>query len=565
MVGYGIFAFAVLQVTEPIMHGAHLPEWVLKVVLVALVLCFPVAVILAWVYDLTAQGVKRTPSAMAPGAPRFGNSRLLLPLAVSAAVLAIAAGGAGAWYAWKRTSEQRSAVAVGIAPSIAVLPFKDLSPSHDQEYFSDGMAEEILSALSKVHGLRVPGRTSSFSLKGKNARLEQVGRELRVEHVLEGSVRRSGSKVRISAEVVKVSDGERLWSQSFDRELTDVFAVQDEIAQAVVDALRVKLLPSQAPLVKEYRTTNKEAYESYLLGKHFAQSLTEASQTRASVALERAVALEPAWPQAWAALAQVRMGMGMLDLVQWDEARRGSSAAASRAVELAPDLAEALAARAYARLYEWDWAGAKADIERALQRAPEDLQAVGTMAFYFVSLGRPAEAIGWAQRFVEKDPLSGYAWNRLGVALANSGRFEDARQAYLRALEADPQSDFIPINLGYSLIGAGRAPEALAVCGPLGRGGLTCMALAHHALGQAAEAQRALDEFQGNSSANALVPIARVHAWRGDAERAFELLERARVAHARLINNVASDTFFRPLHGDPRWKPFLRKLGLPTD
>ena len=171
MIGYGVFAFAVLQVTEPIMHGADLPNWVLKAVLVALVLGFPVAVILAWAYDLTAQGVKRTPSATGPGAPRFGRSRLLLPLAVAAGVLAIAAAGAGGWYAWKRASERGSAAsAPALAPSIAVLPFADMSPGKDQDYFADGIAEEILGALSRVGGLRVPGRLVELLVQGQERR-----------------------------------------------------------------------------------------------------------------------------------------------------------------------------------------------------------------------------------------------------------------------------------------------------------------------------------------------------------------------------------------------------------
>jgi TolB-like protein/tetratricopeptide (TPR) repeat protein len=492
----------------------------------------------------------------------FTRPRSRLVALLAGAGILVALTGVG-WYASRGSHPQAASEAA--RPSIAVLPFDDLSPGHDQEHFSDGIAGEILNGLARVEGLKVPGRASSFWFKGKRADPPEIARKLGVTHLLEGSVRHAGGRLRIDAEVVRAADGSRLWAQTFDREQADVFAIQDEIAGAVVAALRVKLLPSQVPVATEYRPASQEAYQSYLLGTRFTQSLSNASQKRAAVALERAVALEPAWPQAWAALAQGRLVMGMLGLVDWDEARRGSSAAAGRAVELAPDLAEALAARAHARLYEWDWAGAKADLDRALQRAPEDVQAVGTMAFYFLSVGRPAEAVNWAQRFVEKDPLSGYAWNRLGVVLSDSGRFEDARQAYLRALEADPQSDFIPVNLGYALIAAGRAPEALACCEPLGQGGLTCMALAHHALGQAADAQRALDELQRIPSANALVPIARVHAQRGDAERAFELLDRARVAHVRLINNVAGDAFFRPLHRDPRWKAFLRKLGLPPD
>ena len=248
MIGYGVFAFAVLQVTEPIMHGADLPNWVLKAVLVGLVLGFPLAVILAWIFDLTAQGVKRTPSSTDPQAPRFGRSRFLLPLAASAAVLAVAAAGAGAWYAWKRAAQAPPAAGVpGAGPSIAVLPFTDMNPGKEQDYFGDGIAEEILGALSRVGGLRVPGRSSSFWFKGKNVDPAEIARKLGVTHLLEGSVRRSGSKLRISAEVVKASNGERVWSETYERELTDVFAIQDEIARSVVRELAPMLLARTPP------------------------------------------------------------------------------------------------------------------------------------------------------------------------------------------------------------------------------------------------------------------------------------------------------------------------------
>ena len=197
-------------------------------------------------------------------------------------------------------------------PSIAVLPFKNLSADQDQEYFSDGVAEEILAALARVPGLWVPGRTSSFSFKGRGTTLEDIGRELKVEHVLEGSVRRSGSKVRVSAEVVKAGTGERIWSQSFDRELTDIFAVQDAIARAVAEALRVKLVPGQSRSSKEYRPTSQDAYQNYLLGAHFARSFSPDSQLRAIRAFGDAVRVDPRFGVAWAGLADAAITAGIL-------------------------------------------------------------------------------------------------------------------------------------------------------------------------------------------------------------------------------------------------------------
>jgi TolB-like protein len=264
MVGYGVFAFAVLQVTEPVLHAYDLPAWALTAVVTALAVGFPIAVLLAWAYDLTAQGVKRTPSAA--GAPLSRSARFLMPLSVAGAVLALAAGGGGAWYVWKRAVEQRrDPGAAGAKPSVAVLSFADLSPGHDQEYLADGVAEEVLNGLAQVDGLRVVGRSTAFSYKGKGKKVEEIGRELGVGAVLEGSVRRLGDRVRITAQLVHASDASTIWSQSFDRATADLFAVQDEIGKAVVEALRVRLLPGRSS-ARAGGTTNPEALQFFLLG-----------------------------------------------------------------------------------------------------------------------------------------------------------------------------------------------------------------------------------------------------------------------------------------------------------
>ena len=231
-------------------------------------------------------------------------------------------------------------------PSIAVLPFADMSPGKDQEYLSDGIAEEILNVLARVPGLWVPGRTSSFYFKGKDAKLEDIGRELKVDHVLEGSVRRAGNKVRVSAEVVKAGTGERIWSQTFDRELSDIFAVQDEIAGAVVEALRVKFFSGLGSMTKEYRPKSQDAYQSYLLGRHFGTGMSGDYNRRAIAALQKAVELDPNYPQAWAALGGAYVRAGVTGAPLPAEVRRKAHVAVSRAIELAPDLPDVLAARA---------------------------------------------------------------------------------------------------------------------------------------------------------------------------------------------------------------------------
>src|SRR2546425_6412349 len=242
LVGYGIAAFAVLQIVEPVMHGLHWPDVVLSYVVVALAVGFPLVVSLAWIFDVKDGRIEKTPPAA-----RMNRARLALVL-LTIGVLAAAPG--TVWYFYVRQIHKGAEV----APSIAVLPFVNLSSDKEQEYFSDGIAEEILNALAQVRGLRVIGRTSSFSVKGKNEDLRAIGEKLNASNLLEGSVRKSGARVRITAQLVEAADGSHLWSQQFDREMTDVFAVQDEIARAVVVALRLKLLPPQSGALDEQRT-----------------------------------------------------------------------------------------------------------------------------------------------------------------------------------------------------------------------------------------------------------------------------------------------------------------------
>jgi TolB-like protein len=278
LVGYGIAAFAVLQIIEPIMHGLHWPDVVLSYVVVALAAGFPVVVALAWIFDVRAGRIERT-----PGPPLRARFALAL---VGIGVLAAAPG--LVWYFIARRAP------VAVAPSIAVLPFADMSPGKDQEYFSDGIAEEILDALAQVEGLRAAGRTSSFSFKGKSEDLGAIAEKLHVAHVLEGSVRKEANRVRITAQLIAAADGYHVWSKTFERELTGVFAVQDEIAAAVVEAMKLKLLAKQ-------RVTNPEAYAQYLLAKELVRQHPNRKPVVAAYA--RSIALDPGHAPSWAALS----------------------------------------------------------------------------------------------------------------------------------------------------------------------------------------------------------------------------------------------------------------------
>jgi TolB-like protein/tetratricopeptide (TPR) repeat protein len=568
MVAYGIFAFAVLQVVEPIMHGAGLPDWVLKAVLVALAAGFPVALILAWLFDLTSQGVIRTPEASGVGGIHFSRGRLAVLLVVVGLLGALPGIG---WYSWKKTGERGVGEATAAAPSIAVLPFADMSEGHDQEYFADGVAEEILNALAHLEGLRVPGRTSSFWFKGKNAKLAEIGRELNVTHVLEGSVRRAGNRLRVTAQVVNVADGGHLWSETFDRDQADVFAVQDQVAKAVADALKLKLLPGTRPPTSGARTTSLVAYEQYLLGRQLRGMGRPDTMPAARDAFQRAVDLDPGFAAAYAGLSHAWSDMGGYLAQGPEDVVRFASfqhEAAERALALAPDSPDGLVARADYRLsYAWDWSGALADTDRVASLGGADWMAHTTRARALAALGRLAEAVASARRATEVDPLARGAWTNLANQLIEAGDAPGAERAARRGLMVAPGSAIASFNLGLALFQQGRYQEASGEFegNPFEWWRLEGRAIVTHRLGRERESRAALEALEAGYAGISAFQIAEAHAVRGERDAAFQWLERARRQHDGGLEAVRSDSLLAPLHPDPRWKPFLRKLNLPVD
>jgi len=562
MVGYGIFAFAVLQVAEPIMHGAGLPDWVLKALLVALAVGFPVALLMAWLFDLTAQGVRRTPSARESGGIYFSRRRL------SALLLAVGLVGAlpgVAWYLWKRSAERGPGKAAGaVTPSIAVLPFADMSPQKDQEYFADGVAEEILNALAQVEGLLVVGRTSSFSFKGQREDLRIIGGKLGVETILEGSVRKVGQRLRVTAQLVKAADGYHLWSQVFDRDAADLFAVQEEIARAVVAALSRRLAPGQ---VHVPRAASRDAYDLVLQGRLGLREQSLDGARQALERFERAAALDPAYAQAWAGVAEAAaMLWGYADEPAPELATRAFTAA-ERAIALAPGQPDGYRTRGVIRRdRDRDWAGARADLERAVALGPADPDAAAQLALLLSQVGEQRAAVAEARRATTVDPLSPVAWGGLGLQLTMADDLPGGRAAIERALALSRSSLFAVQTLLSNFVLAGQPAEALARAEGLEEGWLRswATALALHGLGRPQASAEALDTLARRYGTVAAYQVAEVHAWRGELDQAFEWLNRAVVQWDPGLCITRADPLLRALHRDPRWPALLRRLNLPV-
>jgi TolB-like protein/Tfp pilus assembly protein PilF len=497
LAGYAVVSFAVLQVAEQVLQRLHLPDSMLSVVVILLGIGFPITAALAWVLDSTAKGIARAPADA--GAGRRG-ARLAL-LLVSLGLFA-AAPGLVYFFVWPRTarhaSETMKESAVPMTPSIAVLPFADMSPQKDQEYLSGGIAEEILNELSRVDGLKVAGRTSSFSFKGKGEDSAVITRRLNVAHLLEGSVRKDGNRVRISAQLVRGRDGLHLWSETFDRDLTGVFAIQDEIARAVVEALRVKLLPAQEPASADRRSPNPEVHEQYLLGReHMRRGIVERNLRLAAEAYKKALALDPDYAPAWAGLswALSLLGDQAATSAGRAEAQQRSLAAAEKAIALGPGLPDGYLERAYIRQSAWDWAGAQADLERALALSPGDAREHVGRGSILMSLGRVREGVETLRKTVDLDPLYGRPWVLLAQAQIELGDMATARAALERARELAPDGPFVWHLLGVTSLLEGQPAAALAAFERSPRETFRIMgvALARHGLGQTAAAQEALE------------------------------------------------------------------------
>jgi TolB-like protein len=480
--------------------------------------------------------------------------------------IAVAAG--LAYAAWHHGRGLAPAAEAG-APSVAVLAFADMSPGKDQGYLGDGVAEEVLNGLAQVDGLRVVGRTTSFSYKGKDRKVEEIGRELGVGAVLEGSVRRSGDRVRITAQLVRTSNAATIWSQSFERNLADVFALQDEIGKAVVDALRVRLLPGKV-IARTGGSTNPDALQQYLVGR---DRMRTGDSPKALEAFEKAVAIDPRFALAWAGIANAIVTIEATVALEGKQARRKRAReAAEKAVELAPGLSDAWLARADVHFWlENDWRGQKADLERARPLAPGDPLVALSSGFSHQANGDLDAAIAEFERAVAIEPRVWQGWMNGWLALCTArisrGDHEQGRAACRRALELFPDYDEPRWGLGMDLIVTGQPEEALAE-GDRCRnqeGYPACLkALALHDLGRRGEARAVLDRVEAKWGKDGAYQVAEIHAWMGDADGAFAWLERARIQRDTGMFWLKTDPLLKRIRGDPRWAELLRRAELPS-
>jgi len=574
---YLVGAWLIVQVASTVLPMFGAPEWLPRSIVILLVIGFVPALIFSWAFELTAQGLKREEEVKANESIAPKTGRRIDRLIIAVLVLAVA------YFAFDKfvLAPQREATAGTTANSVAVLAFDNLSDDKGSEYFSDGISEELLTILQKIPGLHVAARTSAFSFKGKNATAQEIGQKLGVAHLVEGSVRKAGDIVRIAARLTQATTGEEQWSENYTRNLKDVFAVQTELAQTIVEQLKGQLtngvanpttkaeIESQVRDAAKGGTKNVEAHESYLQGWFFLHRHSEKETDQARVAFERAVQLDPRFALAWAGLGQAHV---------WDcnygteGGQQGFNAhliaarqAVDRALSIEPKLPEALYPRAVIETnFDYNWKGAAETLREALVLAPQDpalLMEAGNLA---QARGELAQALDFFRRAVALDPVNAQARAFLANGLSNSGKQKEARAEYHRVIELNPAAPNSHAAIGFTYVLEGRFEEAVVAAQKdvADWARLLTVSCARWGQKRIVESDAALADLIAKFGDTAAYQIAEVYAYRNDKDHAFEWLERARRQRDAGLAGLRADTLLPNLHDDPRWDALLRTMGL---
>ena len=533
------------------------PEWVARWFLVAAVIGFPLWVAFAWFYEFTPEGLKRE-SEVEPYESithRTGRKLDFAIIGVMAVAIVLLLTDR---FVLRQGVNQQAALPVPEL-SVAVPPFVNMSSDKEQEYFSDGISEELLNLLARIPQLQVTARTSSFSFKGKDTPIREIAKTLRVAHVLEGSVRKSGDQIRITAQLINTATDAHLWSQTWDRKLDDIFAIQDEIAADVVKQLKVTLL-GEAP---KARATHPEAYALFLQAVELGRQNTAEAFRQSDALHRRVLAIDPRYAPAWSGLSRNLASEANQGLLSFKEGYARAREAATKAIEIDPEYALAHAHLGYiAMAVDNDPAGAAEHYKRALALDPADLDVLRESALLLQSLGRLDEALALGEAVVRRDPVNVTALSYLGFDQRLAGRFDAAIASSRTALSLAPGRGGVHAELGNALLLKGDGPGAVKEIeqekSDLWK--MIGLPMAYHALGRKAESDAALAALQ-KYEREAPFNIAYVHAFRGEADQAFEWLDKAVEYGDPGIYGIVGENLFDNIHKDPRWLAFLRKIG----
>ena len=533
------------------------PEWATRWFLVAAAIGFPFAVVLSWFYEFTPEGLMRESEIDRAKSSTYQTGRKLDFAIIGVLTLAVVLLLTDRFVLRHGVNETTPILIP--EKSIAVLPFVNMSSDKEQEFFSDGISEELLNVLSKVPQLQVAARTSSFSFKGKQIEIPEIARQLHVANVLEGSVRKSGDQLRITAQLIRAAEGYHLWSETYDRKLDNVFKIQDEIAGEVVKQLKVTLLGA-APTV---RPTDPKAYMLYLQAVQLGRQYTPEAFTQSDALFNQVLEIDPRYAPAWNELARNSLNMGFEGWLPSSEGLARARKAEEKALAIDPNYAPAHAKLGSIAAYNNDSAGAAKHFERALALDPSDLSVLGDLAVFLKSLGRLPEALALDDAIVRRDPVNVGALNNLGNTQLLIGQFDPAIASFRRVLSLSPGYAGAQYFIGEAMLLKGDAPAALTeieqekveVLRLIG------LSMVYHALGRNTESDTTLNGLIAKFEKDWSYNIAFVYAYRGEADKSFGWLDRAVQNQDAGLSEIAIENLFDNIHSDPRWLPFLRKLG----
>jgi TolB-like protein/Flp pilus assembly protein TadD len=559
-VAYAVVGWLVIQIATSTFPVLEIPNVATKLVIALVLLGFPIALVIAWAFEMTPEGIKRTedirPDEKLPQWSRRKFAAFILVVVICAAALL--------GYQVFRAKSTATPGPVS-EKSIAVLPLVNQSGDQTQEYFSDGLTEELINGLGKISELRVIGRNSSFHFKGKTDDSRAIGQALGVANLLEGSVRKAGDRVRIGLQLVNAADGSQRWSETYDRELKDIFAIQEEIAKAVADQLRVRLLGGAPAISSRPSNENLGAYNAFLQAKFSFDKGSSEAATEAIKFLDEALRLDPKYAEAYVlkarALCFIALPEGPLGRDSFEKAR----AAASAALALSPNLPGAHSTMAYIDTFaDWNFAAADAELAGVREKDPT---VVNGKALLRLVQGRLEEALVLCEEAVKLDPLHAAYHTNIGYVFLRLGQLEQADAAYRKALELQPTVRSAHLSLSIIAIRKGDLDAALreAELEPDGLSHAHAIALARSARGEREQADAALQKLIEQAAERSPSRVAGVYALRGEAGKLFEWLGRAYdVREPVMVAALAGYPFFSPYYSDPRFIALCNKIGMPV-
>jgi TolB-like protein/Tfp pilus assembly protein PilF len=548
--------WALAQGISQLGPSVGLPEWTTRWFLVAAVVGFPFWIAFAWFFEFTPEGLKLERNVEPGESITHHTGRKLDFIIIGVMAVAIVLLVTDRFVLHHGVNEEAAVP----EQSIAVLPFVDMSQGKDQEYFSDGISEELLNLLAKITQLHVAARTSSFSFKGKDVPIPEIAKTLHVANVLEGSIRKAGDQVRITAQLIRAADGYHVWSETWDRKLDDIFKIQDEIAGKVVEELKVTLLGT-AP---KARATDPQAYALYLQARELGRQFTAEAFAKSDALYGQALAIDARYAPVWAGLSSNFRDEASIGVLSEQEGYTRSREAAEKALAIDPDYAPAHASLGWiAMTYDNDLSSAAKHYERALALDPTNLDVLRNAATFLAVLGRLDEGLALEEALVRHDPVNGSTFTNLGIYQRYAGRYDAAIASFRTVLSLSPGGGAAHNQLGVALLLKGDAPGALTEMKQETSEPWRLMGfgMAYHALGRGSESDAALSALIGKYEKDSPYNIAYIYAFRGEADKAFAWLDKTVEYKDPGIAEILTENLFDNVRKDLRWLAFLRKIG----